>query len=98
MLDLTNIKSLSDFNRNSKEHVERLRESGQPEVLTLNGEAVVVVQDAEAYQELLRRADFKDTVDAIRRGMEAHERGEGIDFLKALDELATKDGISLKVE
>ena len=34
MLNLTNIHSLSDFNRNSKEHIERLKESGEPEVLT----------------------------------------------------------------
>ena len=39
MLDLTNIHSLSDFNRNSKEHIERLKESGEPEVLTVNGKA-----------------------------------------------------------
>jgi len=96
MLDITDTKSLTDFNRNSREHVERLRESGKPELLTVNGEAAVVVQDAEAYQDLLRQADYATTVQAVRAGMDAHDRGEGIDFLEALEGLAAKKGIILR--
>ncbi len=96
MLDITDIKSLTDFNRNSREHVERLRESGKPEILTVNGEAAVVVQDAMAYQELVRQADYTTTVQAVRAGMEAHQRGEGVDFLKSLESLAKKNGVTLK--
>jgi len=96
MLDITDTKSLTDFNRNSREHVERLRESGKPEILTVNGEAAIVVQDAMAYQELVRQADYSATVQAVRAGMEAHQRGEGIDFLKALESLAKKNGVVLK--
>ena len=95
MLDITDTKSLTDFNRNCREHVERLRKSGKPELLTVNGEAAVVVQDAEAYQKLLRQADCAATVQAVRAGMDAHNRGEGIDFLEALEGLAAKNGISL---
>ena len=98
MLDITNTKSLTDFNRNSREHVERLKESGEPELLTVNGEAAVVVQDAAAYQELLRKADYAETIEAIRAGMSAHQRGEGIDFLKAIEGLAARNGVSLKDE
>jgi prevent-host-death family protein len=96
MLDITDTKSLTDFNRNSREHVERLRETGKPELLTVNGEAAVVVQDAAAYQKLLRQADYAATVQAVRAGMEAHDRGEGIDFLEALEGLAAKNGIKLR--
>ena len=96
MLDITDTKSLTDFNRNSREHVERLRESGKPELLTVNGEAAVVVQDAAAYQDLLRQADYATTVQAVRAGMDAHDRGEGIDFLEALEGLAAKNGIILR--
>ena len=96
MFDITDTKSLTDFNRNSREHVERLRESGKPELLTVNGEAAVVIQDAGAYQELLRKAEYVETVEAIRAGMAAHKRGEGMDFLKALEDLATKNGHSLR--
>lgn len=98
MFDMTDTRSLTDFNRNSREHVERLRETGKPELLTVNGEAAVVIQDARAYQQLLCKADYAETVEAIRAGMAAHERGEGVDLLKALEDLATKNGFSLRDE
>jgi len=96
MLDITETKSLTDFNRNSRQHVERLRKTGKPELLTVNGEAAVVVQDAAAYQALVRQADYAATVQAVRAGMEAHNRGEGVDFLEALEGLAEKNGIRLR--
>jgi PHD/YefM family antitoxin component YafN of YafNO toxin-antitoxin module len=56
-LDLVNIHSLSDFQRNAKDHIRKLKRSGKPAVLTVNGEAEVVVQSAEAYQKLLDDPD-----------------------------------------
>ena len=47
MLDLANdIRSLSDFKRNTVELLDRLRQTGHPLVLTVNGRAELVVQDA----------------------------------------------------
>ena len=96
MLDITNTKSLTDFNRNSREHVKWLCQTGKPALLTVNGEAAVVVQDAAAYQELLRKADYADSVEAIRTGMAAHARGEGVPMREALELIARKAGFSLK--
>ena len=96
MLDLNNIHSLSDFNRNSKEHIERLKESGEPEILTVNGKAELVVQDTESYQKLLEKADFADTAAAIHRGMKAHSRGEGKNMRKALEDIAHEAGFELE--
>ena len=56
MIEVTDIKPLTDFLRNHKKHITALKESKRPEVLTINGEAAVVVQDAESYQELLNLA------------------------------------------
>ena len=95
MLDLTNIHSLSDFNRNSKEHIERLKESGEPEVLTVNGKAELVIQDADSYQLLLKKAEFADTAAAIHRGIKAHARGEGKNMRKTLEDIAAKAGFEL---
>ena len=50
---IQDIASLTDFHRNSRTHCARLKLTGQPEVLTINGKAVLVVQDAAAYQRLL---------------------------------------------
>src|SRR4029453_646668 len=67
MLDIANdIRSLSDFKRNTSELLDRLKKTGNPVVLTINGKAEVVVQDAEAYQELLERVE---TIEGIQRGL-----------------------------
>jgi prevent-host-death family protein len=53
MIRLSDIYSLSEFQRRTKEHVRRLRETGRPTVLTVNGRAELVVHDAASYQELM---------------------------------------------
>jgi hypothetical protein len=53
MIRTEDIGSLTDFSRNTKAHLKRLRRSGRPELLTVNGKAEVVVQSAPAYQRLL---------------------------------------------
>lgn len=47
------IQPLSDFKRRTPEHVRRLGSSRRPVVLTVNGRPKLVVQDAQAYQDLL---------------------------------------------
>jgi hypothetical protein len=54
MIRLEDIGSLTDFNRNTKAHLRRLKRTGRPELLTVNGRAEVVVQNASAYQRLLK--------------------------------------------
>ncbi len=48
-IDLSDIHSLSDFQRNTREHIRKLKKSGKPAELTVKGQAEVVVQSAEAY-------------------------------------------------
>lgn len=55
MIKIQDILSLTEFHRHSREHIGRLRATGRPEVLTVNGRAEIVVQDAAAYQALLDR-------------------------------------------
>lgn len=53
MLDLSkDIHSLSAFKRNSHQFLRRLRQSGNPLVLTINGKAELVVQEVQSYQRL----------------------------------------------
>ncbi|MDX1395590.1 MAG: prevent-host-death protein [Gemmatimonadota bacterium] len=72
MIHLRNIYSLSDFQRNTREHVRRLKRTRLPEVLTINGRAELVVQDAASYQALLDTRQT-DAGEASRRA--AHDRG-----------------------
>ena len=90
MINLEDIVSLSDFQRNTKEHIRRLKESGRPEVLTINGKAELIVQDARSYQALLDTLDHAEAVAGIRRGLEGMARGEGEDASAALERAGKK--------
>ncbi len=97
MLDVTNIHALSSFTRNARRHVKRLRASGEPEMLTINGKAAVVIQDAAAYQRLVEDADLAEAVLKIRRALDRLDAGdEGIDGRHAIQRLAAEAGIQLK--
>jgi prevent-host-death family protein len=77
-LDISrDIKSLSTFKRNTMELIRQLKETGEPIVLTVNGEAELVVQDARSYQKLLESIDRLETIAGIRRGLEEMKAGKG---------------------
>ena len=78
MLDTRQIHSLTDFLRNHKAHLARLKETKTPEILTVNGRAEVVIQDAESYQDLLDRLHHMETLTAIKEGMASAERPPGL--------------------
>ena len=91
-LDTRQIHSLTDFLRNHKAHVTRLKETQAPEVLTVNGKAEVVVQDAASYQSMLDCLHHMETLAAIQEGMASVERGELKPAAQVLDELRAKYG------
>jgi PHD/YefM family antitoxin component YafN of YafNO toxin-antitoxin module len=84
------IHSLTDFQRNAKKHILRLKKSGRPNVLTVNGRAEVVVQDAKAYQKILKRLDYWETVAALKEGFDGIAKGEGIPAAKALEQIRAR--------
>jgi len=64
VLDLKqDITSLSNFQRNTRDLVQRLRDTGRPLVLTVNGRAELVVQDAASYQYLLDLAVAREAAE-----------------------------------
>ena len=75
VIQLADIHSLTDFLRNHKEHIERLKAAGRPEVLTVNGKAESVVQDAASYQRLLEAVDQVEAVQGLVRGLEDVKAG-----------------------
>ena len=95
-IPLANIHSLSEFQRNVRVHLRKLKVSGQPAVLTVNGHAEVVVQSAKAYQELLSDQELLETIRAISRGLQQARRGEGRPIRQFLQELAKEHRVSLK--
>ena len=92
MVDVRQIHSLTDFLRNHKSHMARLKETKAPEVLTVNGKAEVVVQDAESYQEMLERLSRLELIAAVREGLASAERGELKDAEQVLREMKARYG------
>lgn len=70
------IHSLSDFKRKTPEFVKQLERTGKPVILTMNGRAKIVVQDAESYQRMLEVLDRAEAIEAIRKGLESIEQGK----------------------
>lgn len=93
MLDAREIYPLSDFQRNAKQFIDQLQESHKPIVLTVNGKASVIMQDAASYQELLDELTVFRSAAVIRQGMAEAAGRLDRDAVEALEELRTKHDI-----
>lgn len=97
MIDLSrDIHSLSDFKRKTAEYLARMRESGRPVVLTVNGKAELVVQDAASYQRLLELAEQAEMREFLRASREDIEAGRTEPAVEALERLAEKHRLNRK--
>ncbi len=96
MVRIIGTHSLADFQSNALEHLRRLRESGQPELLSIDGKTELVVQDARAYERLLELVDRAEAIEGIREGLESMKRGEGRPAREVLEEIRKELGIPRK--
>lgn len=94
MISIQDICSLSEFQRNTKDFLTRMKQSRTPVVLTVNGKAEIVVQDAASYQEMLDRLQRAEAASAIRQGIADFANGNDIDADEALESIRAKYGIS----
>ena len=95
MLDITkDIQSLTNFRRKSGKFLKELKKSKRPVVLTVNGKAEAVVQDAASYQRLLDSASRADVYEAIRQGVDDIAHGRARPARKVFEELRRRHGVS----
>ena len=87
-----NIHPLTDFLRHHKRHLKQLKRTQRPTVLTLNGKAEVVVQDARAYQAMIEAAELIDARKGIAEGIASMESGDGEPANIFLSRLRKKHG------
>lgn len=92
-MDITkDIRPLTEFKRHTARFMSRLKETGQPSVLTVNGKPELVVMDAQAWQDLQDRLEFNGTVAGIRKGLDQAGAGQGVEASAFFDKLgATQD-------
>ena len=75
MFSMDSIFPVSDFSRKPAEHIKRLKKTGKPEILTVNGKAELVIQDARAYEEMV---DLLDSLESIALSANQHDKGKAL--------------------
>ena len=86
----TNTETLTAFKRRSKELLERMRQSHEPIVLTVDGKPELVVQTAEDYRQLMDQLETVRAIEGIRRGLASMRAGNGRDSEAVFSELESK--------
>jgi hypothetical protein len=92
MIQPEDIRPLTDFQRNAKTHIRRLKRSRRPGLLTINGRAAVVVQDARAYQKLLDRLTEVEEAQAIQEAVPELQAGKGRPYRNVMRDFRARFG------
>lgn len=87
------IQPLTAFRTHADEILEHLKTTKRPVVLTVDGEAAAVVQDAQAYQQLLDLAAEVSAAEGIRQGLLDLENGDTADAGSVFDEIRSEHQI-----
>ena len=77
-MDITSdIRTLTEFKRDTTRLISHLKHTGRPSVLTVNGKPALVVMDAEAWQDAQDQIEYARTVNAIGKGLAQAREGQG---------------------
>ncbi len=87
------IQSLSVFKRDTSKFLKQMKKTGEPIVLTINGKAAMVVQDAESYEQSLQKWDRRDRIASVKRGIADMKAGRTKPAEEVYRELEKKYGI-----
>jgi prevent-host-death family protein len=90
VIHLDNIRSLTEFQRHTGQFVAHMKQTGQPLVLTVNGKAELVVQDAKSYQQLLDHLERLRDIEALLVGLDEVQQGSTRPAGEALQQLRQK--------
>lgn len=82
--------SLASFTSDPQRYLDRLRQSGLPILLTSEGEAGIVVQDAASYQQILEKVEELETIAAVKEGLRDAAEGRTRPAREVLAEMAAK--------
>ncbi|MBD2390051.1 type II toxin-antitoxin system prevent-host-death family antitoxin [Aphanizomenon flos-aquae NRERC-008] len=89
MINLSqDIQSLSTFKRNTNELINQMKETGNPLILTVNGKAELVVQDAASYQKILAYIKQLETIIERKKELEPTKSNnkKALELLKTWEE------------
>lgn len=99
MINLSrDIQSLSTFKRNTNELIAQMKESGNPLILTVNGKAELVVQDAISYQKLFDTITHLETIIGIKKGLDDMAKNDTQCLNQFMEEMQNKHEISSTID
>src|SRR5262245_4224940 len=90
------IMSLSTFKRDSNKIMRQMKKTKEPVVLTVNGKAAIVVQDAESYQKLLELKERTEVVEILRERLASLGRKKGRPAEDFFSEFFAKNNIPVE--
>ncbi len=70
----SSILTVTEFTRQPAEYIKRLIEHKRAEILTVNGKAAVVVQDAETYKRMAELAQYAESLQSARLALSEEGR------------------------
>jgi PHD/YefM family antitoxin component YafN of YafNO toxin-antitoxin module len=77
MFDLSQIHPVTDFVRDHRSFLSRIKETGNPEVLTVNGKPEYVILDAASYQAIANELERSRLIRALSEGIDDMQAGGG---------------------
>jgi prevent-host-death family protein len=80
---MSSIHPVSDFSRKPAKYIQRLKKTGKPEILTVNGCAEVVIQDAKSYEKMV---NLLNSLEKISRSVKEHDQGKAV----SMEEFSSK--------
>ncbi len=92
MANLTNSRSLSDFQRNARSFIQDVNANKEPLLLTVNGQIQAVLVDPATYQELEEHRERELFLAAIKEGLRDLEAGRVRPAEEVFEELKAKYG------
>ncbi len=94
MIERMPAHSLAEFQSNGEKLAGEIKRSHQPLVLTVDGQAELVVQDAASYARMLAQIDELAVLKAIQAGEEDIKAGRVRPAREALAEMGARFGFS----
>ena len=83
-------QSIAAFRTTIDETLDRVNQTGEAEIITVDGEARGVLLAPAVYDEMAREAELTRDVEMMRKAMKEIEDGKGLDAREAFDGLRSK--------
>jgi PHD/YefM family antitoxin component YafN of YafNO toxin-antitoxin module len=89
MADLKQIHPVEEFVREYELLLARIKETGNPEVLTVDGSAEYVILDAASYESIADELENRRFVSAVNEGIDDMNLGRGKPLNEAISAIRT---------